>query len=68
MSAGCVAGNLRDDIWKCKQAADAAAPPTPFSGMPSGYASGGCASVMRHVFVSSMLHIPLDDGVGPRAV
>ena len=40
-AAGRAAGNLRDDIWKCKQAADAAGPPTPFSGMPSGYASGG---------------------------
>lgn len=37
--AGAVTGNLRDDIWKCKQAADAATPPTPFLGMASGYGS-----------------------------
>ena len=37
------AGNLRDDIWKCKQAAEPGAPPTPFPKM-SGQQSAAVAA------------------------
>ena len=38
-----VTGNLRDDIWKCKQAAAPAVPPTPFPKM-SGQQSTAVAA------------------------